>query len=112
MSDYGVIYADPPWSYSLDYEGSCRSISNQYQTMKIEDICAMQVPSAADCILYLWATAPLLPEALRVVSAWGFDYKSCAVWDKEVLGMGYWFRGQHEILIVGTKGRATGIVSG
>lgn len=80
--------------------------------MKIEDICAMQVPSAADCILYLWATAPLLPEALRVVSAWGFDYKSCAVWDKEVLGMGYWFRGQHEILIVGTKGRATGIVSG
>jgi len=104
---FGVIYADPPWSYSLDYEGSCRSISNQYQTMTIEDICALPVPAAKDCILYLWATAPLLPEALRVIAAWGFQYKSCAVWDKVALGMGYWFRGQHEMLIVGVRGKVT-----
>lgn len=103
---YGVIYADPPWSYSLDYEGSARSISNQYQTMSIADICAMKVPAAADCVLYLWATAPLLPEALDVIKAWGFEYKSCAVWDKVKLGMGYWFRGQHELLLVGKRGNA------
>ncbi len=101
---YGVIYADPPWSYSLDYEGSTRSISNQYQTMSIADICAMKVPAATDCVLYMWATAPLLPEALDVVKAWGFEYKSCAVWDKVKLGMGYWFRGQHELLLVGKRG--------
>lgn len=98
---YGVIYADPPWSYNLDYEGNSRSVTNQYQTMSIADICALKVPAAADCVLYLWAVTPLLPEALDVIKAWGFKYKSCAVWDKVKLGMGYWFRGQHELLLVG-----------
>jgi len=104
---FGVIYADPPWSYSLDFEGNSRSILNQYETMNIEAICALKVPAAKDCVLYMWATAPLLPEALRVISAWGFDYKSCAMWDKEAMGMGYWFRGQHEILMVGVRGKVT-----
>jgi N6-adenosine-specific RNA methylase IME4 len=106
-SVFGVIYADPPWNYSLDYEGSSRSISNQYDTMTIDAICSMDVPAEKDCILYLWATAPLLPEALQVISAWGFNYKSCAVWDKVAMGMGYWFRGQHELLLVGVRGRVT-----
>lgn len=75
--------------------------------MNIDAICSLEVPAAKDCVLYLWATAPLLPEALRVIEAWGFKYKSCAVWDKEVLGMGYWFRGQHEILMVATRGKVT-----
>ena len=102
---YGVIYADPPWSYNLDYEGNSRSVTNQYQTMSIADICALKVPAAADCVLYLWAVTPLLPEALDVIKAWGFKYKSCAVWDKVKLGMGYWFRGQHELLLVGARGK-------
>jgi N6-adenosine-specific RNA methylase IME4 len=40
-----------------------------------------------------------------IMKSWGFKYKSCAVWDKEIIGMGFWFRGQHEILLVGTKGK-------
>jgi N6-adenosine-specific RNA methylase IME4 len=57
--------------------------------------------------LFLWATAPKLPEAFEVMEAWGFSYKTCSVWDKEKIGMGYWFRGQHELLLVGTKGQVS-----
>ena len=105
MSDrvYDVIYADPPWRYDFSKSNS-REIENQYPTMTVEEICALRVPSAKNSVLYLWATAPKLLEALAVMKAWGFQYKTQAVWDKQVLGMGYWFRGQHELLLVGTKG--------
>ena len=103
---YGVIYADPPWRYSFSKSGS-RKVENQYPTMSIDEICALQVPSAKDCVLYLWATAPKLQEALKVMKAWGFEYKTNAVWDKEKIGMGFWFRGQHELLLVGTKGHVS-----
>lgn len=106
VGKYGVIYADPPWRYGFSKSDS-RKIENQYPTMSVEEICALSVPSDNDCVLYLWATAPKLPEAIKVMEAWGFDYKSCAVWDKEILGMGYWFRGQHELLLVGVKGHVS-----
>ena len=73
--------------------------------MTIEEIKALDVPSDKNCILYLWATAPKLLEALDVMKAWGFTYKTQAIWDKEIIGMGYWWRGQHEILLVGVKGK-------
>lgn len=57
-----------------------------------------------DCVLFMWATSPKLAEAMQVLSAWGFSYRSCAVWDKEVIGMGYYFRQQHELLLVATRG--------
>lgn len=104
QTTYGVIYADPPWRYDFSKSKS-REIENQYPTMTVEEICALRVPAAKDCVLYLWATAPKLPEALAVMKAWGFSYKSCAVWDKKLFGMGYWFRGQHELLLVGTRGK-------
>jgi len=100
---YEVIYADPPWSYSFSKSDS-RKIENQYPTMTVEEICAIEIPTAAKAVLYLWATAPKLREAFQVMDAWGFEYKTHAIWDKEKIGMGYWFRGQHELLIVGTKG--------
>jgi len=73
--------------------------------MTVEEICDLKVPSADNSVLYLWATAPKLLEALTVMKSWGYTYKSQAVWDKEIIGMGYWFRGQHELLLVGTKGK-------
>jgi N6-adenosine-specific RNA methylase IME4 len=100
---YQVIYADPPWRYDFSKSNS-REIENQYPTMSIEEICALKIPAAEDAVLYLWATAPKLLEALQAMKSWGFTYKSQAVWDKEIIGMGYWFRGQHEILLVGTRG--------
>ena len=104
MIMYQVIYADPPWRYAVTQSNS-RKIENQYPTMEVADICALNVPSADNAVLYLWATAPLLVEALQVMEAWGFTYKTSAVWDKEHIGMGYWFRVQHELLLVGTKGQ-------
>ena len=102
--EYEVIYADPPWQYDFS-ETDTRKIENQYSTMTTDDICNIEIPAASNAVLYLWATAPKLLEALQVIEAWGFTYKTNAVWDKRQMGMGYWFRGQHEILLVGTKGR-------
>ena len=100
---YDIIYADPPWRYDFSKSNS-REIENQYNTMSMADICALAVPSSTNAVLYLWATAPKLREALSVMAAWGFEYKTHMIWDKEIIGMGYWFRGQHELLLVGTRG--------
>lgn len=100
---FNVIYADPPWRYEHS-KTKTREIENQYPTMDLEDIKALEVPSAEDSILFLWSPAPKLEEAIGVMNAWGFNYRTCAVWDKEIIGMGYWFRSQHELLLVGVKG--------
>jgi N6-adenosine-specific RNA methylase IME4 len=103
---YGVIYADPPWRfepYSRD-TGMDRAADNHYPTMSFEEIAAMKVPAADDCVLFLWATAPMLPQALNVMGAWGFIYKSHFVWVKPQIGTGYWNRNRHELLLIGTRG--------
>ncbi len=102
---FGVIYADPPWRYENGTPG--REIERHYPTMSDEEICALEVPAAKNAILYLWTVAPRLDAGLAIMEAWGFKYKTCAVWDKEILGMGFWFRGQHEILMVGTRGKVS-----
>jgi len=98
-----VVLADPPWRYDFS-ETKSREIENQYPTATLEEICSHAPPMADNCVVFLWATVAKLQEAFSVVSAWGLKYKTCAVWDKERVGMGYWFRGQHELLLVCTKG--------
>ncbi len=100
---YDIIYADPPWRYDFS-QTKQRSIESHYNSMSLDDIKNLDVPAKDDCILILWATAPKIVEAIEVMVAWGFEYKTQAIWDKVIIGMGYWFRGQHEILMVGTKG--------
>jgi N6-adenosine-specific RNA methylase IME4 len=99
---YDVIYADPPWTY--DQRGVQGAAAKQYPLMTDDELCAMKIPAAKDCILYLWATSPLLESGLRVLQAWGFSYKSQAIWDKMRTGIGFWWIGQHEILMVGVRG--------
>lgn len=101
---YQIIYADPPWQYRKNTVPPNRRIENQYPTMAIKDILSLAVPADDNCVLYLWVTYPFLVEGLQVIEAWGFEYKSCLVWDKEIIGCGYWFRGQHEFLLVGVRG--------
>jgi|SRR6188472_503386 len=72
--------------------------------MKQKDIEDLQIPSADNSILFLWATFPKLPEAIAVMKAWGYKYKTGAVWVKDKIGTGYYFRGQSEPLLVGEKG--------
>jgi N6-adenosine-specific RNA methylase IME4 len=105
---YGVILADPGWRFESFSEdtGEDRSAANHYTTETVIDIKNWPVPTIAadDCVLYLWATVPMLPEALMVMAAWEFEYKSHFAWDKEIVGHGYWNRGRHELLLIGTKG--------
>lgn len=100
---FGVIYADPPWRYNHAATPN-RAIENHYPTMADDELCRLSVPADDDAALFLWATAPKLREALAVVEAWGFEYVTNAVWVKPQLGMGYWFRGRHELLLVGKRG--------
>jgi N6-adenosine-specific RNA methylase IME4 len=102
---FRLIYADPPWQYEHSVSES-RAVENQYPTMTLDALFAMQIPAADDCVLFLWATSPKLAEAMRLIEAWQFDYRTCAVWDKQVLGMGYYFRQQHELLLVAARGSA------
>lgn len=104
---YPIIYADPPWRYeNPPMGGTNRSIENHYPTMTLEEICAMPVADLAtdDAMLYLWATAPKLAECMDVIKAWGFEYRTNIVWDKESIGMGYHARNQHEILLIAKRG--------
>lgn len=102
---YSLILADPPWRYEHSKTMS-RDIENQYPTMALDEICDLPVQNLAadDCVLFLWATSPKLAESIRVLESWGFEYRTCAVWDKQKIGLGYYFRQQHEILLVGIKG--------
>ena len=100
---FDLIYADPPWRYDFSKSKS-RAIESHYQTMDLKDICNLKIPAKKDSVLFLWATAPKIKEALKVMESWGFTYKTNLVWIKDKIGMGYHARGRHELLFIGTKG--------
>ena len=52
----------------------------------------------------MWTTAPTMPQAVELLKAWGFTYVTHCMWAKDKIGLGFWFRNQHEILIVAVKG--------
>lgn len=103
---YGVIYADPPWHFQpySNATGMDRAADNHYPTMDLAAIMALPVPAADNAVLFLWATVPMLSEALAVMASWGFAYKSNFVWVKNKIGTGYWVRNRHEFLLIGVKG--------
>ena len=100
---YNVIYADPPWKYNNDFL-QC-SPNQHYAIMEIDEICNLNIPSNDDAVLFLWVTNPFLEEAFKVIKAWGFNYKSNLVWIKDKMGIGYYVRGQHELLLICVKGK-------
>lgn len=102
---FPVLYVDPPWRYDFAADDA-DVIENHYPTMTLDEICALPVSDVAleDCVLFLWTTSPKLEESFRVLNAWGFTYRTCAVWDKQWIGPGYYFRQRHELLLVATKG--------
>ena len=112
---YSVIYADPPWSFDVwSGAGKDRAAENHYPTMSQKEIEALPVARLAtdDCALFMWAVMPQLPEALEVIRAWGFEYKTVAfVWvkttkdgNRPATGMGYWTRANAEVCLLATKG--------
>jgi N6-adenosine-specific RNA methylase IME4 len=109
---YDLILADPPWRYAHAASKS-RQVENHYHTMVLDDICALpvrQLVAPGGCVLLLWTTAPKLEEAFRVINAWGFSYKTGAVWRKTGrLGMGHYWRIDHEHLLLATTPNTTGM---
>jgi N6-adenosine-specific RNA methylase IME4 len=106
---YGVILADPEWKFkTYSEEGKLgTSAEMHYPTSELEVIKARDVASisADDCVLFLWGTVPMTPQALEVMAAWGFRYVTNFAWVKDHPGTGYWNRNQHETLFIGTKGK-------
>lgn len=124
---YSVIHADPPWRYDDKLGNSPAWGAMKYPTMSVEELCALPVKehAAKDCALLMWATWPLLPEALRVIEAWGFKYRTCAfVWVKQnpsadngwlirqdlkdaldgYSGLGKWVNGNTEVCLLAKRG--------
>lgn len=105
---YEVILADPPWQEAGGGKIK-RGADRHYDLMRTDDIVALaprvRALAADDAYLFLWVTDAFLPDGLRVMSAWGFDYKRTFVWCKDSFGLGFYARGQHEICLFGVRGR-------
>lgn len=111
---YNIIYADPPWSYKDKRGKDPKWGAMTYPTMTQAELHELPVQNIAskDCVLFLWATMPLLQEALNTIKAWGFTYKTCAFcWVKQnrsgngiYAGLGHWVQGNAEICLLATKG--------
>jgi N6-adenosine-specific RNA methylase IME4 len=111
---YDVIVVDPPWRFRTWGEhNQAKSASRHYALMTTPDIHALPIGQLAqrDCILLLWSTGAMLPQALDAMRAWGFKYKSQIMWRKTTprgkvrMGTGYWARSMHEPILIGTIGK-------
>ena len=112
---YRIIYADPPWKYNDaqavkgDYGTGTGAANCHYPSMTVSELKALDIPSLAadDSVLFLWATCPLLEDALEICRAWGFKYKAQFIWDKVKHNMGHYNSVRHELLLICTKGSCT-----
>jgi N6-adenosine-specific RNA methylase IME4 len=97
-----LILADPPWRYDFSMT-STRAIEAHYPTLTLEQVCALPVTeiAASSAILFLWVPSPILKQGFE---AWGFEYCAGSVWRKDKIGEGFYFRSQHEHLLVGKRG--------
>jgi N6-adenosine-specific RNA methylase IME4 len=115
---YATILADPPWTWSArSPKGEGRSARKHYGLLTLDEIKGMrgkiEAEAASDSALLLWATSPMMPQALEVMQAWGYIFKSVAfVWVKvnkgmckPFMGLGYWTRQNAEFVLLGTRGQ-------
>lgn len=110
---FNLIMADPPWRYDMRSEkGDAKSPMAHYDCLSIEDIAQLPVSALAapNCLLWLWGLNTMLPQALAVIEAWGFEYKTAGHWVKTTVngklnfGTGYILRGAGEPFLIGTRG--------
>ena len=119
---YNVIYADPPWKFGDRFWSAKKlesgknvqvSLNTHYETMSLQDICNLPVPSICfdDCVLFLWTTDAHIPDAISVIESWDFFYKKVGfVWNKKTVNfkqvcyMGRWTMKESEICLLATKG--------
>lgn len=110
---FSLIMADPAWEYEMRSEaGYQKAPEAHYETMPTEEIAALPVEllAAPNCLLWLWAVNPKLPDALAVMAAWGFTFKTAGTWvkrttrGKDAFGTGYVLRSSNEPFLIGTRG--------
>lgn len=115
---YQIIYADPPWDYRDKrdlHDRMCGGATSHYTTMSLKNLKKVNVPKLADsnCILFMWATFPNLKEALELIDAWGFTYKTLGFsWIKTnknngrpFFGIGHYTKSNCEVCLIGVKGK-------
>jgi len=100
---FDIILADPPWSYSD--KNTRGAAQKHYNTMSLREIMDLSIPAKKNSMLFLWSTSPLLPEALQVMKAWNFKYKTSMMWEKMVQGLGHYARIAHEFILIGKRGK-------
>jgi N6-adenosine-specific RNA methylase IME4 len=105
---YSVILADPPWKYRRT-PSRVKPPEHHYPTMDLQDICNLAVKNLAadNCTLVLWVPPCHLDHGLTVLKAWGFEYKTCLVWDKGGKNMGQYSNLTHEMILIGGRGSST-----
>jgi len=110
---YDLIMADPPWRFELYSErGEGKSAQAHYATMTLDDIAHLPVADLArgNCLLWLWATAPMLDKQILILKRWGFRFVTSGVWVKKTVtgktdfGTGYVLRSAHEPFLIGAIG--------
>jgi N6-adenosine-specific RNA methylase IME4 len=103
---FGCIYVDPPWLY--DNQGTRAATSNHYSGLTVEQLCELPVQQLAadDAHLHLWVTNAFLRQAFNIIDAWGFEFRSTFVWDKELIGIGNYWRNSHELMLTAVRGDA------
>lgn len=113
MFRYGLIVADPPWQYeNWSSAGEGKNAAAQYECQSLDWVKSLRVGdiAAKDCVLWLWATNPLLDQAFDVMKAWGFQFKTAGHWSKKTVhgkqafGTGYILRCAGEPFLIGTVG--------
>ncbi len=116
-----VILADCPWRFGDRLPGPKRGATKHYRTMPTHDLCALRLPPIAeDALLFLWRVSAMQQDAMRVMHAWGFIPKSEFVWvktkaagstDPGRMGMGRYTRLDHEVCLIGSRGRGVGLIA-
>lgn len=109
---FTVIYADPPWKYNDGCSAGGvqkNGVEIKYPSMSLSELKTIDIfsLSAPDSVLWLWATCPLIEDALELARSWGFTYKAQFIWDKIKHNMGHYNSVRHEILLICTKGSCT-----
>jgi N6-adenosine-specific RNA methylase IME4 len=105
---FGIALINPPRRFKVrSLKGESRSASNHYNTRDTDDIYDLPISSilTKDAAIFLWATSPMLSQALQALTAWGFTYRSSLVWVKDRVGNGYWARNCHEMVLIGARGK-------
>jgi len=102
---YDVIVVDPPWPYGTKYDPAGRRAANPYPEMSLDEIKAIELPAADDCVLWLWTTHKFMRYAFEIIDTWGFRDVAILTWVKDRIGLGSWLRSQSEFCIMAVKGK-------